>query len=311
MSERPLVVGIELGGTKCIASLGRGRDIVDQARLATATPRETIPQLIAQLSAWRMTAPFAAIGIASFGPLASDNAAGGLMGIAATPKPGWSDTPLVAPFAEHFGVPVTLDTDVAGAALAEWRWGAFAGARSLVYLTIGTGIGGALIVDGRAVEGIGHAEMGHVRVRRRPGDDFPGICPFHRDCLEGLAAGPAIKVRAGSPAAGLDIDHPVWVAVADEVAELITMLTLAVRPNHILLGGGVGTSSAFPLDLLRRAALAHLGGYLAGFDQQGVERMITQASLVGLAGPLGSIAIAERALTAADEVRSSARRSPA
>lgn len=287
----PLVAGIELGGTKAIALVARGTEIVEEHRLETGTPIDTLAALATRLEEWRSDYPFEAIGVASFGPLTTDPSDQRFTGIARTPKPGWSGTPLLEPLKERFAVPVLLDTDVAGAALAEERWGAFGGASSLAYLTIGTGIGGALLSGGRVLRGFSHSELGHVRVRRTAGNAFAGICPFHGDCLEGLASGPAIAARAGAPAPALEPNHPVWARVADEIAELLASLILVAAPEHILLGGSVSLSPLFPLDRIRAGVVDRLGGYLEGIDITSVVERIAPATLGSRAGPLGAVAL--------------------
>ena len=194
--------GIEAGGTKFVCVVGASPDrIVREARFPTRDPAATIDDAIAF---FRDAADDGhrvdALGIASFGPveLRSDHPRYGF--VTTTPKPGWSGTDLVGPLGDALGVPVGFDTDVTGAALGEGRWGAARGLRSFVYVTVGTGIGGGAVVGGAPVHGLPHPEMGHVSVTRLPGDEFPGICPFHGDCLEGMACGPAMAARWGRPA---------------------------------------------------------------------------------------------------------------
>ena len=190
--------GIEAGGTKFVCVVGNGpHDIIDRRRIDTTDPEGTLQECLGFFGSHR---GIVAIGIASFGPLELRRSHPDYGRITTTPKPGWSGTDLIRPFAEQLGVPIVIDTDVNGAALAEVRWGAASGLRNAVYVTVGTGVGGGAVVDGTPVTGLVHPEMGHVSISRLPGDDFAGVCPFHGDCFEGLASGPAIEARWGRPA---------------------------------------------------------------------------------------------------------------
>ena len=201
-------------------------------------------------------------------------------------------------FAERFDVPIGFDNDVNGAVLAENKWGAAQGCSVAIYLTIGTGIGGGVVVGGRLVHGLVHPEHGHFRVRRRADDTFAGACPYHGDCIEGLASGPAIAARTGSRAPELPPEHPVWIDVANELGEFMALLVLAISPQRILVGGGVGYGQRWLLPRIRDAALASLGGYVAALDAPAIEALIVPPGLGDDAGPLGSVAIGLDALTA-------------
>lgn len=293
----PLIAGVELGGTKAVALIARDRDIIDSVRIPTGLPADTLGPLAARIAAWADAhGPIASLGVASFGPLRLDPRAADHGRVAATPKPGWSGADVLSPFAGLVSGPIGFDTDVAGAAMAETLWGAGRDQGVVVYLTVGTGIGGGLVVDGRPVHGRVHPEMGHLRVRRTPGDAFAGICPFHGDCLEGLASGPAIAARAGGPAESLAADHAVWTLVADELAELAVSLILTLSPDRILIGGGVtgGQPRLFPM--IRAAAAEKLGGYVDGLDAGRLESMIAAPQLGDRAGPLGAIALGVSAM---------------
>lgn len=283
-----LTGGIEIGGTKCVALLSRGREIVEQQRVPTTGPATTLAACSAALD--RMIAthgPIDALGIGSFGPLGLDSGRADFGRVTNTPKPGWAGTDLLGHFARH-GVRMAIDTDVAGAALAEGRWGASVGASVHIYMTIGTGIGIGIVVDGRPVHGRIHPEAGHVRVRRAAGDAFAGLCPFHGDCLEGLASGPAIAARAGRAAGDLPADHPVWSRVADEVAEALAMLVLTLSPGRIVVGGGVTDGQPHLLPRIAARAASLVGTYV-----EGVADLIRPPGLGRDAGPLGTIAIAK------------------
>ena len=182
---------------------------------------------------------FAALGLAAFGPLdlRADSPRYGW--VATTVKAGWSDTELLGRFARRYRTPTAIDTDVNAAALAEARWGGAQGLGDFAYVTVGTGIGAGVMVNGRPVRGANHAEVGHIRIVRTPGDDFPGICPFHGDCVEGLAAGPAIRARARREVAELARDDAIWAHVAHPLAQLCQALVLTTGPRRIFFGGGV------------------------------------------------------------------------
>ena len=293
----PRVAGVELGGTKIIAVVAEGRTILAREQWPTGDDPGTILRIVA---AWLEQAQaehgFGALGIASFGPLCLDRADARYGRILTTPKPGWSGTDLVGLIGGGLDCPVGLDTDVAGAALAEGDWGASIGCAVHVYLTIGTGIGGGVVVDGRPVHGALHPEIGHVRVRRAPGDSFAGICPFHGDCLEGLASGPAIAARAARPASDLAEDDPLWDFVASEIAELMHMLILTLAPQRIVIGGGVGHGQAHLLPRISAATAARLGNYLPDCSAADLAKVIVGASLGEDAGVIGAIALAQRAL---------------
>lgn len=297
MSDRPLIAGVELGGTKTICILASGPDDVrDEVRVATTTPGETLAAVRAVLERWRAGPRFAALGIGSFGPLEldSDNADHGR--IVSTPKPGWSGADVLG-LASGLGVPAALDTDVNGAALAEGRWGAAHGLDSWTYVTVGTGIGVGSIVDGRPMRGQGHSEAGHLRVPRLEGDVWSGACPYHGDCAEGLACGPAIKARTGRAAETLSPDDPAWDSVVHALAGLFHNLTLTALPRRILLGGGVGAGQAHLTPRIREALKASLGGYGAT-RRIDFEQFLQSPGLGGRAGPLGAVAIGLTALGA-------------
>jgi fructokinase len=295
----PLVAGVELGGTKCIAILARGREVIEEARWPTLAPDATLPLIAAKLAAWRDRAPLAGLGIASFGPLCllpGDRNHGRIVN---TPKPGWSGTDVRGTLARGFAGPVGFDTDVAGAALAEGRWGASIGCDTHVYITIGTGVGGAVVVNGRPLHGAVHPEIGHVRVRRTVVDGFAGLCPFHGDCVEGLVSGPAITARAGEPVDHLAVDDPLWDRVGAELAELMVMLILTLSPRRIVIGGGVAERRPMLFARIHAVTSALLNGYLVGQQGHELQRMIVPPRLGAEAGPLGAIALGLSAIEGA------------
>jgi fructokinase len=278
---------IEAGGTKFVLGVADGQgEVTASHRIATTSPQATIGASLDWFRAQGL-AP-AAIGIGSFGPIELDPASPQWGRVGATPKPGWTGTDLVTPFAEAFGCPVGIETDVNAAALAEARWGAGVGHASLLYLTIGTGIGGGFVSQGRLLRGLSHPEMGHIRVPRYPADhDFTGICPFHGDCLEGLACGPANVARWGKPLSALEEDHPGRAIAAWYLAHGVTTFQAVMQPARIVLGGGVmGTPGL--LDRVRREAAVLGGDYFAG----NTEEIVVAPGLGERSGLTGALAVA-------------------
>ncbi|WP_419827469.1 ROK family protein [Sphingomonas sp.] len=292
MADDAFFAGVELGGTKTVAVLGRDRDIVDRLTVPTTTPAETLAAVADRLAEWRRDRALAGLGVASFGPVALDPASAEHGRMLATPKPGWAGADVLRPLAEAAGAPARLHTDVTAAALAEGRWGAARGLADHAYVTIGTGIGVGLVANGAPVSGRMHPEAGHLRVRRLAGDGFAGSCPFHGDCLEGLASGPAIAARAGRPADALPPDDPAWSLVADALAEGFAALLTTLAPAAIVVGGGVGLGQPQLLPLVRAGIVAKLGGYLPFVTAETIATMIVPAALGGDAGPLGALLLA-------------------
>lgn len=299
MGERPLYGGIEAGGTKFVCAIASGPDDVRaEERFPTTSPEETIGRAVAFFRRWQDAGgpALSAIGIASFGPLDADPTSPTFGYITVPPKPGWANTDFAGTVRRALNLPVAFDTDVNAAALAEWRWGAGQGLHTLVYLTVGTGIGGGAVVHGRLLHGLAHPEMGHMRIPHdRERDPFPGTCLFHSDCLEGLAAGPALEARWGQPAETLPADHPAWELEAEYLALGLMNLVYALAPQRIILGGGVMEQShLFPR--IRRRLLQLLNGYTASpMLLQDIERYIVPPALGRRAGVLGAIALAQQA----------------
>jgi len=299
----PIFGGVEAGGTKFNVLVGVGgplgeERILAERRIPTTTPDETLGRVLGffRESLERVGEP-AAYGIASFGPLDLDPASSTWGRITRTPKPGWSGVDLVGPLRAAFGRPVGFDTDVNGAALAEALWGAGRDAPALVYLTVGTGIGGGLLADGRPVRGLVHPEMGHLRTPRHPEDrDFPGVCPFHGDCVEGLASGSALRTRWGASLSELPEGHPAWELEAFYLAQLCAAVTVLVSPHRILLGGGVLKAGRL-LPAVRSETARLLAGYPGAPRLEGGLAEYLQAPAFGdRAGALGALALAERSL---------------
>lgn len=293
-SDTPLIAGVELGGTKCVCILARGPDAVeDEVRIPTTRPDETLAAVEAVLERWR---GFQALGIASFGPVSIDRRAGDWGHVTVTPKPGWSGADIGARLSRAAGVPTGFHTDVVGAALAEAVWGAAEGLPDMAYVTVGTGIGAGLVADGRPVDGLTHAEMGHIRPVRLAGDDWVGGCVFHGGCVEGLASGPAIRARTGIAAEDLPIDHPVWNGVAHALAQMCHALVLTGIPRRIVMGGGVMTGMPHLFPRVRDALTRSLAGYVPLPEVAMADTYVVPPALGGRAGPLGAIVLGRQAL---------------
>jgi fructokinase len=247
--------------------------------------------------------PYAAIGIGSFGPIELDATSTRYGHIRRTPKSGWNDTDIVGPIAREFSCPIGFDTDVNGAALAEHIWGCARDIEDLVYLTVGTGIGGGVIVNGKTITGLMHPEVGHLFPRRHPLDaNFKGICPFHDDCLEGLASGTAIIARTGFPLDQLAISHPQWEIEADYLGQLCAQLVLTISPRRIVIGGGV-MGQARLLPMIREQTCHWLRGYIDRREiLTAVNDYIVSPGLGPRAGVLGALALAMCAATQANEL---------
>jgi fructokinase len=271
------VGGVEAGGTKWICGVGTGPDDVEVVVIPTTTPAETIGRVVAF---FREAGPVEAVGIGSFGPVDL-----GRGRITTTPKRGWADTDVAGPVASALGVPVAFETDVGAAAIGESRWGAAVGQATFCYVTVGTGIGGAAVIDGAVRHGAGHAEMGHQRVPHdRAVDPFAGVCPYHGDCWEGLACGPALAARWGRSATELADDHPAWRLEARYVAAGLANIALVLAPALVILAGGVGSRPAL-LELVRAELADQLGGYVPPPN-------VVPAVLGDRAGVLGALALA-------------------
>lgn len=290
-----LLVGVELGGTKCICTLATGpEDIIEQESVPTGAPEVTLAALDAILGGWWDTHRFSAMGIASFGPVALDPASPKFGYILNTTKPHWPMTDVANRLA-RFPVPMAFDTDVNGAAIAEMRWGAGQGLADFAYITVGTGVGVGLIVQGQPTRGIGHSELGHLRIPRLAGDTAPSGCRFHPDCVEGLASGTGIKAALGMEhISDIAPNHPVWDRVADAIVCLCHALVCATGPQRIAIGGGVLSGQPHLLDRIEPMLRASINDYLvvpAG-------PYIVAPALGDQAGPLGPIAMAAAILGA-------------
>jgi fructokinase len=296
LTRKRFFAGVELGGTKSIAVLAREAEIVEQVTFPTLEPDETLGALSDRLRDWASAYGFSALGIASFGPIRLDASAPDYGRMHATPKPGWSGAPVAEALTAGLECPWLIDTDVNGAALAEYRWGAGRGTTSLCYVTVGTGVGGGLVIAGRPVHGAMHPEIGHLRLRRMAEDRFAGACPFHGDCIEGLVSGPALAARFGCDPRRVSDPDPRWEAVAFDIAELAGAILLTTSAERILIGGGVGLGRAVLLERARALLVERQGAYLPFLDAGTVQAILRLPELGGKAGPLGAIALAMAAV---------------
>jgi len=279
----PKFGGIEAGGSKFVCAVGSGPDDLDLAEIPTTTPLETIRRV---LEFFGRRGGVEAVGIGSFGPIDPDPQSSTYGHITSTPKQAWRNFNLAAPIRAALHAKVAFDTDVNAAAFGEFRWGAAQNLDTFLYLTVGTGLGGGGMVNGRLLHGRTHPEMGHLRVPHDlQRDPFPGNCPYHADCLEGLAAGPAIEARWSKSARDLPVEHPAWELEAHYLALGIANLACALSPQRIILGGGVmRRGELYPMVRAKVAAL--LNGYVEAPE-------IVPPELGARAGVLGAIALAQ------------------
>lgn len=291
MTEK-LYGSIEAGGTKFVCAVGSGpQNIVDEIRLPTTTPAETIQQ------ACKFFAPYVrqlhGIGLGSFGPVDVDPASPTYGYITTTPKPHWGNTNILGMLRERINLPIAMDMDVVIAGLGEAKWGASAGLRHSLYLTIGTGIGGGYIVDGKPLRGLTSLEMGHIRIPHNLElDPFRGACPYHGDCFEGLASGPAIQAHFGQRAETLADEHPFWDVEAGHIAHALVNYILTLTPEIIIIGGGV-MQKDFMFPKVRNNAQALLNSYLShDLLLNRVDSYIVPPMLGSRSGLLGGIALA-------------------
>lgn len=293
-----LIGALEAGGTKMVCSIGTPKGgVLQRASFPTLSPEATIPQIVDFISKFDVEA----LGIGSFGPLDLNPASPTYGHITRTPKTEWEGYPLMPELARRLGVPAAIDTDVNAAALAEYTMGAGMGKGSLLYVTVGTGIGGGIIADGQIVHGLVHPELGHMILAPEEGDPMPdGICPFHRHCLEGLASGPAIEKRWGLSAKLMTDDHPAWELEATYLAQMCANAALMLSPEVIVLGGGV-MQQAHLFPRIREKTLALLGGYVASdrLTPEGIDGYIVPPALGINSGVTGALLLGARAIESA------------
>lgn len=275
---------VEIGGTKCDVAFGTGiDDITEPVRIDTTDPEETLGAIVEVLS----TGDITAVGIATFGPLNLETGT-----ITSTPKSGWSDTPVRQFIESRCGVTVKVDVDVAGSALGEGRWGAAAGMTNYAYVTVGTGIGAAPVIGGRTIPGRAHPEAGHLVVTRHAKDAYPGRCPFHGDCLEGMASGPALADRFGPPDTWLSREAEITGLACHYLAQGMRDLVYTVAPERLVVGGGVSKLPGFHRELRRR-----LGELLGDYPEEpDLDLLISPPGLDELSGLAGALILAGQAL---------------
>lgn len=283
---------VEMGGTKTSCAIGSSPDDLSrELTIPTTDPGETLRRVIDHLASGSAEA----VGIASFGPIELRRAHPEYGHMRVTPKEGWTGVDVVGPFSEALGVPIGFDTDVNGAVLGEWSWGAGRGLGSIVYVTVGTGIGGGALVDGRPIHGLGHPEMGHITVRRHPDDDYPGACPVHGDCLEGLAGGPAIEGRHGVPGERLT-GHDLTRAIGLEafyLAQMASDMVYTLAPERIIFGGGVSEMPGL-VDRVGAGLASELAGYPGLAEHE--DGFVVPPGLGRLSGLAGGLILADLAV---------------
>lgn len=293
MQEMLRFGALEAGGTKMVMSiLDEQGTMMERVSIPTLTPAETMPRMISFFKEWGVCA----LGIGCFGPLNLNPASPNYGSITTTPKLAWQNVPLLQEFYLALGVPVRLDTDVNGAALAESRLGAAKGLNSCLYVTIGTGIGGGVVMGGQCVHGLMHPELGHQLMSPEANDPAPdGFCPYHKRCLEGLASGPAIMKRWGVPAQELPEDHPAWQLEAAYLAQMCVNAMMTFSPEKIILGGGV-MHKEFLLPMIREKTLELLGGYISSpVVDAGLRDYIAAPGLGENSGVMGAWLLAREA----------------
>lgn len=295
----PLLLGaIEAGGTKFLCAVSdRDGTVLKQTRIPTTTPDQTLGAASAFFEeAAAQFGALSAFSIGSFGPLSLNPVAADYGCITSTPKAGWQNVNLLTHFRHTIAAPTALDTDVNCAAVGERLFGSGQGLDTFCYVTVGTGVGVGLLINGAPHGGANHPETGHIKLPRAPGDDrFAGICPYHGDCLEGLACGPAMQARWGMPAETLPADHQAWDIEADYLAGLCATLTYTVRPDRIIIGGGVMQPAMF--DRVRCALREKLAGYDASMRLIDMTDYVAAPTAGASAGLTGALALAYRTAT--------------
>lgn len=279
---------IEAGGTKFVCGIGNENGVIeDRVSFPTELPETTLRHVIDYFQNKQVDA----IGIGTFGPIDIDPSSPTYGHVTTTPKPGWGGYDFLGTLQRAFNVPFGWDTDVNAAAFGEAKWGAAQGLDSCVYYTIGTGVGVGVYAEGKLVHGLLHPEGGHVLTRRHPEDAFAGICPYHGDCLEGMAAGPAIEKRWGVRGGELSPDHPAWAMEAFYIGQAVAGIIVLLSPKKVILGGGVmHQEQLFPM--IRAEVQRNLNGYVAhGTVLSGIDSYIVPPGLGDNAGLSGALAL--------------------
>ena len=289
---------LEAGGTKMVLSIGNVKnELLEQTTIPTEAPDKTIPAMIS----WFRERSIVSLGIGTFGPVDLNPNSKTYGWITSTPKPGWKDQPLLPRMTEGLGVPAQIDTDVNAAALAEWKLGAARGLNSCMYVTVGTGVGAGLVVEGRMVHGLMHPELGHMLLRAEENDQTPvGFCPYHAGCVEGLCSGPAMEKRWGRKAYELPPDHEAWELEAAYLAQMCVNAVCALSPERIILGGGVMQQKHLFL-LIRRKTLKMLNGYIQAKEiLDNIDSYIAEPGLGTKSGAVGALLLARKAYEEAE-----------
>ncbi len=285
--------GIEAGGTRWRCAVGDGPDAVAAFEsFPTTAPAETLGRAV---EFFRRHGPIEALGVGCFGPVELRRDSPWWGHVTSTPKTGWAEADVAGPLRDELGVPLGFDTDVDAAAIGEGRWGAGHRLESFAYVTVGTGIGAGVVANGRPLHGLVHPEAGHLRIPHdRERDPFPGSCPFHGDCLEGLASGSALRQRWGAPGEELT-DPAVWDLEADYLALGLANLVLVASPERLIVGGGVAATAGL-LDRIRDRLPGALGGYLDARElADGIDRYLVPPALGERSGVLGAFELARAA----------------
>ncbi|MGX7173173.1 ROK family protein [Enterococcus ratti] len=278
--------GIEAGGTKFVCAVSNEGVIIEKISIPTTTPEETVKHVLEFFDQYEVDA----LGIGSFGPIGINKNAENYGYVLATPKKGWTNYNFLGTIKKHYAVPIAWTTDVNAAAYGELVKGAAKGKKSCIYLTVGTGIGAGVVIEDNIFSGIAHPEMGHIWVKRHSKDVYEGTCPYHKDCLEGLAAGPSIKARTGIKGQNLPKDHPVWEIQAFYIAQALINYTLTLAPEKIILGGGVMNQEHL-LQKIRQQFVKQMNGYM---ETPAINEYIVRWGLPNESGIIGSLLLAEK-----------------
>jgi fructokinase len=304
-----MIIGaIEAGGTKFVCGLMDAEShehakptLLAKASVPTTDPKTTLEaslDFLVESAESTGAGRLDGVGIGCFGPVNLKPSSPTWGYITATPKPGWRNTEVAGFFRDKLNVPVAFDTDVNAAAYGELLWGAAKGLKDFIYITVGTGIGGGVFSNGSLVHGLSHPELGHVKIQREEKDSFAGICPYHRDCLEGMASGPAIGKRWNARPEELGVDHEAWELEARYLAKAFAAYVFVLSPERILLGGGVGLKPGLA-ELVTTYLGEELGGYVPALDDPARLADFVARPLLGAdAGLFGSAALALRVCVA-------------
>lgn len=279
---------LEAGGTKMVCAIGdESGEIFERTSIPTETPEITVPKLIAYFQEKKVEA----LGIGCFGPIDLNRKSDTYGHITTTPKLAWANYDIVGAFQDALGIPVGFDTDVNGSALGEATWGCTQGLENSMYITIGTGVGAGIISNGKLLHGMLHPEAGHILLAKHPKDTYEGKCPYHKTCLEGLAAGPAIEARWGKKGTELAAQSEVWELEAYYIGQALVNYIVTLSPQRIILGGGV-THQEQMMPLIRKEVKTQLAGYIKTKELDNLENYIVLPSLNDNQGIMGALKLA-------------------